>query len=50
MKEHQELAAQAALQLAKRQAAKHAHVAANRFTDSTGLSLPVSIALHFIQI
>lgn len=40
MKEHQELAARAALKLAKRQAEKHAEKARDRFTDSTGLSLP----------
>ena len=42
MKEHQELAARAALKLAKQQAAKHADRARDRFVDSTGLSLPVS--------
>lgn len=40
MKEHQELAARAALKLAQRQAAKHVDRARDRFTDSTGLSLP----------
>lgn len=42
MKEHQELAAKAALRLAQRQAEKHADAARGKFTDSTGLSLPVS--------
>nr|KAG5689215.1 hypothetical protein BaRGS_014871 [Batillaria attramentaria] len=41
MKEHQELAAKAALKLAKRQAEKHADVARDRFAESTGLVLPV---------
>lgn len=40
MKEHQELAAKAALKLAQRQAAKHADKARDRFVDATGLSLP----------
>ena len=42
MKEHQELAARAALKLAKRQAAKHADTARDRISQSTGFSLPVS--------
>lgn len=40
MKEHQEIAAKAALKLAKRQAEKHADKARERFADSTGLTLP----------
>ncbi|KAK7099222.1 SH3 domain-containing YSC84-like protein 1 isoform X2 [Littorina saxatilis] len=40
MREHQELAARAALKLAKRQAAKHADIARDRFAESSGISLP----------